>query len=554
MGSDEERLEEMLKAVMETEKAKETEMTVEDLPEIPMDDIMMDVDDLPDIPFDDLEEMPFDNKEHMEEMSAADPLEEVSVAEPAVNPENSAQEETAAKEPVAPSGKSGELPKEEMEVDPLKFLSMSEDEIDKILENEASLGNRFSGKEKGTGGAEDFSEREKAGNVPESGEQDSSLSDIEELLQMSDNHVQVEPEGTGSPLFSGLDMEEEAQEISGDQAEGKEKKPEKEKRKKKEKKEKKKEKKKEDKGEKVGLGKKLAALFFGSDDDEEEEETLAGAKGKGKRGEAAQKEGAEPAEKKKKEKKKKEPPKKKEPDPKKAAKAKQQQEKNAEKAKKKAEKAAQAEKERRAAKKLPKKKVIVWVLFCASIGVGILLMNSIGIETLQLTEARTAFEEKDFETAYRLLNGRDLAQEDQLLFRQSSAVLHLKHALEAHTNHLKLKKNVLALEDLLKGVRKYEELSQTGEGELITPEVTAEYQSILGILEEQYGLSAEGAREINAIESDYDYSLQLESIVNGEVYQSQAEIESEQEEAAEAFPELEDMLPGEEEFLNDSSN
>ena len=56
------------------------------------------------------------------------------------------------------------------------------------------------------------------------------------------------------------------------------------------------------------------------------------------------------------------------------------------------------------------------------------------------------------------------------------------------------------------------------------------------------------------MESDYEYSLQLEALVNGEVYQSQAEIEQQQQEEAATYPELEDMLPEEEEYFNDSSD
>ena len=181
-----------------------------------------------------------------------------------------------------------------------------------------------------------------------------------------------------------------------------------------------------------------------------------------------------------------------------------------------------------------------------------MLVNSVGMNTIQLTEARNAFEEKDFETAYKLLNGRELVEEDQLLFQQSSAVLHLKHAKEAYENHLTLKKPVMALEDLLKGVGKYQRL--LNQESLITPDLTAQYEEILGILQENYGLSEAGALEINAIEDDYEYSLQLEALVNGEIYQSQEEIAQQEEEAASNLPDLEDMLPEEEEYLNGSSD
>lgn len=548
MGSDEERLEEMLKAVMETEKLQQEDTPVDDLPDIPMDDLEdISMDDLPDIPFDDLEGMSFeDGAEHISE-----DIPDI----PAMPAQKAVEQPTGGKPSPEPAGSAKGAPEGEDAVDPLAFLSMSEDEIDKVLEKEAAM--------EGGKATEGLSGRPK-GLMKEN----SDLSDIEELLQMSDEHVPVAPDRTGDGIFedSGFGGEEteglfgglqDTPKDSRDIPETPEEAPTQEKRKKKEKKVKekkvkeKKVKEKKGKGEKEGLGKRLAAMFFGPDEEESEEAVTAG---KEKADAADGKADAGAGGKKKKKEKPKKPPKKEKEDPKKAAKEKKKKELNAEKAKKKAEKAEKAEKERRAAKKLPKKKVIVWVLFCASIGAGVLLMNSIGMATVELTEARTAYDERDFETAYKLLNGRELEEEDQLVFRRSSAVLHLRHAAEAYRNHLTLGKPVLALEDLLKGVEKYRELSQTGEGELVTPELTAEYQGILATLMEQYGVSEAGALEINAIEGDYEYSLQLEALVNGEGYQSQAEEEKEQEEAAAAYPELEDMLPGEEEFLDDSGD
>ena len=444
-------------------------------------------------------------------------------------------------------------------VDPLKLLVMSEDEIDKVLEEEGSLG-------------EMFSHRSDKAEQPEGPEEKDALSDIQEMLQMSDDHVLLEGSGKrkGVP-FGEADDREDMQSLLGSfsgapespnglgnplpeeggkqKKERNRKKDREEKKKEKEEKRRQKGKKKEENGEeKKTFGKKIAALFFDSDDDLEE--AVEKEKGKEKAAEGG-KEG-EVKEKKKKKKEKKPPKKEKAKDPAKEAKKKQQKEKKAEKAKAKAEKAEIARKEKRAEKKLPKKRVAVWVVLCASIGAGILLINSVGMAAIQLTEARNAFEDKEYETVYQLMNGRELSEEDQLIFRQSSAMLHMQHAGEAYQNHLKLKKPVKALEDLLKGVRKYQELLETGQSELITPELTAEYQGILGILQDQYALSEAGASEINAIESDYEYSLQLEALVNGETYQSQAEMQLQEEEAAQAFPELEDLLPEEEEYLNGS--
>lgn len=575
MSSDEERLEEMLKAVMESENttqqpaqstAEEEEIPVPEIPEIGEDLLDMPLEEMPDMPLDEIPDISFDNIEDISLEDIPDiPLEDLSdvpeevpvfsteddsseadenVSDPTAENLAEPAEEEKTEQPVE---QPQELREKEMAVDPMAFLSMSEEEIDKVLEEEAAS-------------AEGSSEKQDDGKLSDLLGGSDDLEDIQKLLQMSDAHEQVDDSGTiKDTAFKSVeaetrnssdgisdDGEEGSEKLQKNQAKGTDKRKEK---KKKEKKTKVKEEKKKEN--KEGLGKRLAALFFGSDEDELEEKNAGNEKQKD--GGADAKGGAGVKEKKKKEKKKKEP-KKKEPDPKKAAKEKQQKAKNAEKAKKKAEKAEKAEKEKRAAKKLPKKKVIVWVIFCASIGAGILLMNSVGMSTLQLTEARNAFDEKDYETAYRLLNGRELSEEDQLLFRQSSAMLHLEHAEEAYGNHLKLNKPVVALEDLLRGVGKYQELQQAGESELITPEVTAQYQRILDILQENYCLTENGALEINALDSDYEYSLQLEALVNGEIYQSQADMESEQEEEAAAYPELEDILPEEEEYLNGSSD
>ena len=88
-------------------------------------------------------------------------------------------EEEVAGIPEIPAEKPQESEEEEMTVDPLEFLAMSEEEIDKVLEEEAGLGERFSGKESN-------------GELSDLAEDNSELADIQELLQMSDNHEQVE--------------------------------------------------------------------------------------------------------------------------------------------------------------------------------------------------------------------------------------------------------------------------------------------------------------------------------------------------------------------------
>lgn len=519
-----------------------------DVPEIPVSGMM---DDISEIPDGDLPDIP--DSDIMNDISGEMP-ESLSAIEEGGMPESLMDMEERKMSEAASDGK-----KDDMLVDPLALLDMSEEEIDQVLGGKA--GGDAAVSEKAA------SKRKEEEKFPDPLNTNDALSDIQDLLSMSDNHEMVADKAITEDMPFGSDVDldsDDVRDILGltgegeeDSAEGQEeaslqgKDTEKEE---KGKGKKKKEKKRKEK--KEGFGKKLITLFFGADDELDEETETAPKKAENPENKK-KKENAK-AEKKKKDNKKK-PDKKEAPDPKKAAKEKQKKEKNAEKARKKAEKAQKVQKERREAKKLPKKKVFVWILFCASIAAGILLVNTIGMDTLHLTEARNAFYDKDFEKTYQLMNGRNLKEEDQLLFMQSSAILHLKHAEEVYNNHLKMEKPVKALEDLLKGVDKYQEIVQTGRPDVITPELTEEYQNILKILQDKYSLSEEGAWEINALKDDYKYSLQLEAIVNGEVYQSQSEIKRQEEEVAEEaegteYSDLEDLLPEEEEYLNDSGN
>ncbi len=466
-------------------------------------------------------------------------------------PQNAVQEETPLAEEI-PTGEefsdAEESPAaEEPPVDPLAFMALPEEEVDKILSEEGA---------KKEAPATEGAPQENNVDLTDLLGEGNELSDIQELLDMSENYEKVSDlEAEENLLLETEEKKEDTEAESSD--DGKAGKAKKERKKKKEKKEKK-----ESDG--AGFWKRVGTALFGSDDDEITKET--GANGDDMNAEnmaimseldkedAAIKEKAKKAGKKEKKKGKKGKADKKgknnAPDPKKAAKEKLKREKNAERARKKAEKAEIAAEIKRTEKKLPKKKVIVWVLLCGSVAAGILLVNSVGMNRLNLIQARNAYDEKDFQTAYELLNGRELNEEDTVLYEQSSVILHIQHVEEVYENHIKLEKPVKALEDLIQGVVKYQELAGKGREDLETPEASAAYQKILDILQENYGLSETDAIDIMNIEDDYEYSVQLEAIVNGEGYQSGTEDTEEQQEEQE----LEDILPEEEEYLNGSGN
>ncbi len=502
-----------------------------------------------------------------EEESASEP-------EPDIDIEETQMEGNEIEE--SPSYDNGEIA-----IDPLEFMDMSEEEVDKILSGEHAMP-----EESGSGGQASEDEMMAL-------EESDDLSDIQDLLNMSDNHEMVsedtEPSGNDFDIFIDpalegiISPEEVAAAVKDEAGEGE---AENGKRKKKKRVKKKKERKKksknadssignplEDGEEKEGFWKKIALALFGSADDElsdneprenlsdenmavmdelaEEDAAKKKAEAKGKKGKKPKKD--------KKDKKKEE----KKPDPKQLEKERKKKEKKAAAAQKKAEKAEKAAEEKKNSKKLPKKRVISVVFLCATILAAVLLINNVGMPAFALSEARNAYAEGDYQTVYELFAGKSLHEEDQEKYEKAEVVLRMRHAAEAYENHKKMGKVLLGLDDLMRGVEGYQKLLNSGDAVLITADAENAYNEVLQILQSDFSISEADAIEIISLEDDYLYSLQLEALARGEAYQGAAgeteEVQEEpsaeqQEEPQEDAAELEDVLPEEEDYINGSSD
>ena len=79
-------------------------------------------------------------------------------------------------------------------------------------------------------------------------------------------------------------------------------------------------------------------------------------------------------------------------------------------------------------------------------------------------------------------------------------------------------KNVEALDQLLQAVDDYEALLIKAESYGIVSEFNEEFSKITDAMSICYGVSLEDAKEINNLPSDLEYTLRVESIVNGTEY------------------------------------
>ncbi len=193
--------------------------------------------------------------------------------------------------------------------------------------------------------------------------------------------------------------------------------------------------------------------------------------------------------------------------------------------------------------KIPKKNIIMTAIFMVTIILSVAVICKVVPGVIQAGQARSAYYDKDYETSYQLFYGQDLSESDQLIFKRSELILQMQHRLEVYENYEKIGKPLQALDSLMMGAARYDELTQQAVEYNITAEMEEIYRQILDVLESRFGLSEEEVREINGYESDYLYSLRLESIVNQTPFVNPYE--------RPVDPTPQDIIPGEEELLGD---
>ena len=212
--------------------------------------------------------------------------------------------------------------------------------------------------------------------------------------------------------------------------------------------------------------------------------------------------------------------------------------KKAKKKKKEKEKAVEEE-PKIPEKKLSRKKVMSVFLFCATIAACIVIVTTVLPAQMEKQEARVAFDQDQYEQVYDLLYGKKLNEEDDILFQKSSVILQMQRKLDSYENYKKLDMQADALDALLDGVVRYQELWEKADQYNVNSEVADIYEQILDALADDYGLSESAAEDIIASGDDVTYSQRVQAVISGETYAREEEPEGNQ-----------DVLPEEEEIID----
>ncbi|MDE5939679.1 MAG: hypothetical protein K2H37_11425 [Lachnospiraceae bacterium] len=169
-------------------------------------------------------------------------------------------------------------------------------------------------------------------------------------------------------------------------------------------------------------------------------------------------------------------------------------------------------------KKLSKKKVISVFMFCGTIAACIILLVSFLPNYMEKREAQVAYDYQNYAEVYDLLYGKELSEQDEILFQRSNLILQMNRKLSSYQNYSDLDMRLESLNALISGVARYQVVLPEAETYNVVGEVSGIYAQILERLSADFGVSEQDALEIIAVEDDVIYSQRLEAIINGAVY------------------------------------
>lgn len=211
------------------------------------------------------------------------------------------------------------------------------------------------------------------------------------------------------------------------------------------------------------------------------------------------------------------------------------------KEKKKKDKADKADKVKVKRNKLLNNKIIiVLTAFCATFIAAVVLLSILLPDYADKRNAREAFYQGNYKEAYILLYDKKLNAGDAIIFGRINAVLQLEKKWDTYEYYKKLNQEAEALDTLLQGVLKYEELGSSDEFGA-EEEIRQIYEKIVSCLSEEYNIGVEEALEINSYDAD-TYTKKIYSVVYGTEFVRPGEEEEEPKAPQDILPEEEDII------------
>ena len=109
----------------------------------------------------------------------------------------------------------------------------------------------------------------------------------------------------------------------------------------------------------------------------------------------------------------------------------------------------------------------------------------------------------------------NLNDSDALIQKKSEIILKMQRWYDSYQNNLKLGREREALDALIRSIASYDYINAEAEAYGVLNEIDSIKDTILGVLQSEYGLSEEQARELLNYEDALDYTIALNNIITG---------------------------------------
>lgn len=155
--------------------------------------------------------------------------------------------------------------------------------------------------------------------------------------------------------------------------------------------------------------------------------------------------------------------------------------------------------------------LVMLVLFVAGVVVLISVLNSALYYNTNSSQAKTYYNNGEYDKAYSKLNGMKLNSNDKTLYEQASTIMYVKRQHDSYENYMSLNMKTEALDALIKGIDRYNTFRSTAQELGIDDKFKAEYQNIIDALQNTFKISeAQGISLADMSNSDFtNYYLKI---------------------------------------------
>ena len=134
-------------------------------------------------------------------------------------------------------------------------------------------------------------------------------------------------------------------------------------------------------------------------------------------------------------------------------------------------------------------------------------------ERITSERAESAFTHQEYTTAYKMLYGKEMTEDQTVIYEQSRVLAWAERYLSGYENYIAMNMQEEALDMLLMAMRSKDSLLEEAVKFGVEIQVQTVYDSIESLLSSNYGLSETDISEINSIKKERDYTIRLMEIV-----------------------------------------